>query len=323
MGATFLPMVMVAREFLSMRFAMGSTIALRQSDLKQIGGFESVSEYLADDYPEKSGWGHSTAEYVVAAEDEALLEKYLEDHDLDPEEIRMVIRRGTVNRDFVPVLLGSAFKNKGVQQLLDAVVNFLPSPIEVQAIQGVDPNDPEKQMERPASDDEPFSALAFKIINDPFVGQLTFFRVYSGVLEAGSGVLNSTKGKKERIGRLLKMHANKREEIQVVRAGDIAAVPKLKETYTGDTLCAAKKAITVPSGAVFEDDDDGKRDVVYVKQGDGEPQKRKVAIGQKTDKTWEVVGQVSNIPFLLTVKLALHLIDKRIEVIFNISLIPA
>jgi elongation factor G len=143
----------------------------------------------------------------------------------------------------VPVLTGSAFKNKGVQQLLDAVVNFLPSPVDVPPIQGVDPDDPEKKMVREASDDEPFSALAFKIINDPFVGQLTFFRVYSGVLEAGSGVLNATKGKRERIGRILQMHANNREELKEIHAGNIAAAVGLKTATTGDTLCYEKAPI--------------------------------------------------------------------------------
>ena len=144
---------------------------------------------------------------------------------------------------FVPVICGSAFKNKGVQPMLDAVVDFLPSPLDIPAVSGSDPDskDPEALVERKADDKAPFSALAFKIMTDPFVGQLTFFRVYSGTLIAGSSVLNSTKGKTERVGRLLKMHANKREEIKEVNAGDIAAAVGLKSVTTGDTLCDEKK----------------------------------------------------------------------------------
>jgi elongation factor G len=181
---------------------------------------------------------------AVSEVDDTLMERYLEgDTNFTPDEINAGIRKGCLEQTIVPVLTGSAFKNKGVQQLLDAVVNFLPSPLEVAAIQGVDPDDPAKVMERKASDDEPFSALAFKIINDPFVGQLTFFRVYSGVLEAGSGVLNSTKGKKERIGRILQMHANNREELKEIRTGNIAAAVGLKTATTGDTLCDDKAPI--------------------------------------------------------------------------------
>ena len=181
---------------------------------------------------------------AVAEVDDALMERYLEgDTDFTSEQIIGALRKGCLTQTIVPVLTGSAFKNKGVQQLLDAVVNFLPSPVEVAAIQGVDPEDPERKMERKASDEEPFSALAFKIINDPFVGQLTFFRVYSGVLEAGSGVLNATKGKKERIGRILQMHANNREELKEIRAGNIAAAVGLKTATTGDTLCDEKAPV--------------------------------------------------------------------------------
>jgi elongation factor G len=176
--------------------------------------------------------------------DDALMERYLEgDTNFSEEEILKAIRKGCLQQSIVPVLTGSAFKNKGVQQLLDAVVNFLPSPLDVPAIQGVDPDEPEKHIERKASDDEPFSALAFKIINDPFVGQLTFFRVYSGMLVAGSGVLNSTKGKRERVGRILQMHANNREELKEIYAGNIAAAVGLKTATTGDTLCDEKAPI--------------------------------------------------------------------------------
>ena len=181
---------------------------------------------------------------AVSEVDDALMERFLEgDTDFSEDEILKALRKGCLEQSIVPVLTGSAFKNKGVQQLLDGVVNYLPSPLEVLAIQGVDPDDPEKKMERQASDDEPFSALAFKIVNDSFVGQLTFFRVYSGVLEAGTGVLNSTKGKKERIGRILQMHANNREELKEIRTGNIGAAVGLKTATTGDTLCDDKAPI--------------------------------------------------------------------------------
>jgi elongation factor G len=176
---------------------------------------------------------------AVAEVEDALMERYLEgDTDFSSGEILAALRKGCLEQKIVPVLCGSAFKNKGVQQLMDAVVNFLPSPLDVPAIQGVSVDDPEKTLERKASDDEPFSALAFKIINDPFVGQLTFFRVYSGVLEAGTAVLNSTKGKRERIGRILQMHANNREELKEIHTGNIAAAVGLKTATTGDTLCS-------------------------------------------------------------------------------------
>ncbi len=176
----------------------------------------------------------------ISANDEELMEKYLGGEELTVDEIKAAIRRGTKNIEFCPVLCGSAFKNKGVQTLLDAVVDYMPSPLDVPAIKGVNPDNGE-ELERPASDSEPFAALAFKIMTDPFVGQLSFFRVYSGIAESGTTVLNSTKGKKERFGRLLKMHANKREEIKQVYAGDIAAAVGLKHTTTGDTLCDPDK----------------------------------------------------------------------------------
>jgi elongation factor G len=175
--------------------------------------------------------------------DDAVLHKYLEGQALTEEEIRRVLRKATVAGHIVPVVCGAAFKNKGVQALLDAVVDYLPSPLDVPAIRGHLPHHDATHAERHASDDEPFAALAFKIMTDPYVGKLTFFRVYSGVLNAGSYVYNSTKDRKERIGRLLQMHANKREEIEEVRAGDIAAAIGLKETKTGDTLCAEESPI--------------------------------------------------------------------------------
>ena len=181
---------------------------------------------------------------AVAEVDDALMERYLEGNtDFSETEILTALRKGCLEQKIVPVLCGSAFKNKGVQQLLDAVVNFLPSPLDVPDIEGTDVRDAEKKIIRKASDDEPFSALAFKIINDPFVGQLTFFRVYSGVLEAGTAVLNATKGKKERIGRILQMHANNREELKEIRTGNIAAAVGLKTATTGDTLCSAQAPV--------------------------------------------------------------------------------
>ncbi|WP_417452049.1 elongation factor G [Kordiimonas sp.] len=170
--------------------------------------------------------------------DEALMEKYLEGEELTTEELKGAIRKGTNKGLFVPVLNGTAFKNKGVQPLLDAVVEFMPAPTDVEAIRGVDANDPEKEILRKSSDEEPFSALAFKIMNDPFVGTLTFCRIYSGVLETGTQVMNSVKQRKEKVGRMLEMHANSREDLKEARAGDIVALAGLKNTTTGDTLCA-------------------------------------------------------------------------------------
>jgi len=178
---------------------------------------------------------HELLEMIVEYDD-AILHKYLEGQPLTEEEIRAVLRKATIHGSVVPVLCGAAFKNKGVQALLDAVVDYLPAPVDVAAIQGHLPHHDETHAERKASDEEPFAALAFKIMTDPYVGRLTFFRVYSGVLAAGSYVYNSTKDRKERIGRLLQMHANKREEIEEVRAGEIAAAIGLKDTRTGDTL---------------------------------------------------------------------------------------
>src|SRR5213082_1134619 len=185
---------------------------------------------------------HHLLESVVE-QDDAILHKYLEEHELSEDEIRTVLRKATISGKVVPVLAGAAFKNKGVQALLDAVVDYLPSPLDVPAIQGHLPHHDATHATRKAADEEPFSALAFKIMTDPYVGKLTFFRVYSGVLAAGSYIYNSTKDKKERIGRLLQMHANKREEIEEVRAGDIAAAIGLKDTKTGDTLSDAAHPI--------------------------------------------------------------------------------
>jgi len=183
---------------------------------------------------------------AVAESDDALMEKYLEGEEISQEELISGIRSATLGFKVVPVLCGSAFKNKGVQQLLDAVVDYLPSPLDIPAMEGVVP-DTEEVGVRKADSSEPFSALAFKIANDPFVGNLTFFRVYSGTVEAGSHIFNSTRGKKERVGRIVKMHANKREEVKSVSAGDIAAAVGLKLSTTGDTLCDENKPIILES----------------------------------------------------------------------------
>ena len=178
----------------------------------------------------------------VAEQDDALFEKYVEGEEITLDELKAAIRRATIALKITPVLGGSAFKYKGVQRLLDAVVDYLPSPLDVPAVEGTDLEGHE-EIVREASDDEPFSALVFKIVTDPFIGQLVFIRVYSGVLKAGDSVFNVAKGRKERIGRLLQMHANKREEIQEVRAGDIAAVVGLKTVQTGDTICDEDKPV--------------------------------------------------------------------------------
>ena len=183
---------------------------------------------------------------AVSMFDDAIAEKYLEGEEITPDEIRKVIRYATVNNEMVPVVCGTSYKNKGVQKLLDAIVDYMPSPLDVPAIKGTIPKT-EEEAERPSDDNAPFSALAFKIMTDPFVGKLAFFRVYSGQLESGSSVLNSTKGKKERIGRILQMHANDRKDIDHVYSGDIAAAVGLKGTTTGDTLCDEKDPIILES----------------------------------------------------------------------------
>ncbi|CAA0820579.1 Elongation factor G- chloroplastic [Striga hermonthica] len=182
---------------------------------------------------------------TVVELDDAAMEGYLEGIEPDEGMVKKLIRQGTLSASFVPVLCGSAFKNKGVQPLLDAVVDFLPSPIDLPPMKGTDPEDPELVIERAASDDEPFAGLAFKIMSDPFVGSLTFVRVYSGKLDASSYVLNANKGKKERIGRLLEMHANSREDIKAALTGDIVALAGLKDTITGETLCDPDNAIVL------------------------------------------------------------------------------
>ena len=190
---------------------------------------------IPDAYKDKAEEYRQNLLEALAETDEFIMEKYLEGEAISPSELREAIRRATISLAINPVLCGSAYKNKGVQPLLNAIVAYMPSPLDIPSIEGVDDN--EQLVERHASDEEPFSALAFKIVADPFVGKLAYFRVYSGTLESGSYVYNSTKGKKERIGRILMMHANKREEVDSVSAGDIAAAVGLKDTTTGDTLC--------------------------------------------------------------------------------------
>jgi elongation factor G len=183
---------------------------------------------------------------AVAEVDESLMEKYLNDQPIGPEEIRAALRAGTLAMKMVPVVCGASFKNKGVQALLDAVVDFLPSPLDIPPVQGINPDTREPYV-RLASDSEPFSALVFKLMNDPYVGQLTFLRVYSGVLQSGMHVFNPTQQKRERIGRLLRMHANKREEIEAVGAGDIAAAVGIRLARTGDTLCDPAHPVVLES----------------------------------------------------------------------------
>jgi len=183
---------------------------------------------------------------ALAEVDDHLMEKYVGGETISPAELKAAVRKGTIAMKLFPVLCGSAFKNKGVQALLDAVIDYLPSPLDIPPVQGINPETRETE-ERKASDEAPFAALAFKIMNDQHVGQLVFLRVYSGTLDASSGVLNSTKDKKERVGRLLRMHANKREEVEAIAAGDIAAAIGLKYTTTGDTLCDPDKPIVLES----------------------------------------------------------------------------
>ncbi len=191
---------------------------------------------IPEEYKEQASKYRKELVETAVEQDEKLMEKYLEGKDITDEELKKCIRKGTLSFDFVPVLCGSAFKNKGVQPLLDAVVDFLPSPTDISDIEGTKPNSDEKIL-RKFEDSEPFSALAFKVANDPFVGSLTFIRIYSGKLKAGTGVLNSSKDKDERIGRMLLMHANNREDIKEAGTGDIVALAGLKHTITGHTLC--------------------------------------------------------------------------------------
>ena len=209
-------------------------------------GTDILEEDIPAEYLDQAQEYREKLVEAVAETDEDLMMKYLEGEEITNEELKAGIRKATINVEFFPVLCGSAFKNKGVQLMLDAVLDYLPSPLDIPAIKGIDP-DTNEQVERPASDEEPFAALAFKIMTDPFVGRLTFFRVYSGVLNSGSYVLNTTKGKRERIGRILQMHANTRKEIETVYSGDIAAAVGLKDTTTGDSLTDEKAKIILES----------------------------------------------------------------------------
>lgn len=210
-----------------------------------LGQDERVEEIPADMMDKAQEYRQALLE-AVAETDEELMEKFFEVGDLTEDEIKKAIRKATIANEMVPVLCGSSYKNKGVQNMLDAVIDFMPSPLDIPAIKGVVPGT-EEETERKASDDEPFAALAFKIATDPFVGKLAFFRVYSGTLNSGSHVYNSVKDNKERIGRILQMHANHREDIDVVYSGDIAAAVGLKNTTTGDTLCDEKAPVILES----------------------------------------------------------------------------
>ena len=213
---------------------------------KDDDGTEFEVTDIPEEYREKAEEYREKLLEAVAEVDEDLMEKYLAGEEITKEELKAAIRKATINVDFYPVLCGSAFKNKGVQLMIDAAVDYLPSPLDVPAIKGTLP-DSDEEVERHADDSEPFSALAFKVMTDPYVGKLTFFRVYSGTLQAGSYVQNSSKGKRERVGRILQMHANHREEISEVHAGDIAAAVGLKDTSTGDTLCDDKNLVILES----------------------------------------------------------------------------
>ena len=209
-------------------------------------GTDILEEDIPAEYLEQAQEYREKLVEAVAETDEELMMKYLEGEEITNEELKAAIRKATINVEFFPVLCGSAFKNKGVQLMLDAVIDYLPSPLDIPAIKGINP-DTDAEETRPASDEEPFAALAFKIMTDPFVGRLTFFRVYSGVLQSGSYVLNTSKGKRERIGRILQMHANSRQEIDTVYSGDIAAAVGLKDTTTGDSLTDEKAKIILES----------------------------------------------------------------------------
>ena len=213
-----------------------------RDDLGKVIDEEPIPEEMKDVATEY----HNKLIESVAELDEELMMKYLEEEEITEEEIQAALRAGTISLKCVPVVCGSSYKNKGVQELLDAIVDYLPSPVDIPPIKGVSV-DGEQEIERPADDNGPFAALAFKIMADPYVGKLCFFRVYSGQLKAGSYVLNSTKNKKERIGRILMMHANHREEVSEVYSGDIAAAVGLKDTTTGDTLCTEDNPVILES----------------------------------------------------------------------------
>ena len=211
-----------------------------------LGAHFEIGDIPSDMKDEAEKWRHHLIE-ETAGYDEALLEKYLDEQEITENELKNAIRKGCLDNTFVPTFCGSAFKNKGVQRLLDAVNDFLPSPLDIGAITGYDPNNSDVEMNRQPSEEEPFSALAFKVMTDPYVGKLTFMRVYSGKLDAGSYIMNPNTGKRERISRILLMHANKREELEQVVAGEIVAAVGLKNSHTGHTLCEEKKEILLES----------------------------------------------------------------------------
>src|SRR5699024_11018274 len=213
--------------------------------LDEIGTMDEPKE-IPEEYKEQAEELRNELIEALADHDEDIMMAYLEGEEIDVDTLKAAIRKATLNVDFYPVFCGSAFKNRGVQLILDGVIDYLPAPTDIEAIQGIVP-DTEEETERKADDNEPFSALAFKVMTDPFVGKLTFFRVYSGVLKAGSYVLNTAKDKRERIGRILQMHANSREEIDEIYCGEIAAAVGLRDTATGDTLCDEKHPVILES----------------------------------------------------------------------------
>ena len=229
-------------DFVGMVDLLKMKAEIYEDDLGKVMDESEIPENLK----EEAELYHQALVEAVAETDDVLMEKFLEGEELTMEELKQGIRKATIAGTMTPVLCGTSYKNKGVQPLLDAIVDYLPSPLDIPPVTGVDQLT-DQEAERKASDDEPFSALAFKIMADPFVGKLAFFRVYSGTLTAGSYVYNSTKGKRERLGRILRMHANHREEIEEVRAGDIAAAVGFKDTTTGDTLCDEKAPIILES----------------------------------------------------------------------------
>jgi elongation factor G len=209
------------------------------------GKYDDVE--IPEDLLDQARQYHERLVEAVSECDESLFEKYVHEHDLTKDDLLQGIRRATIAQKIFPVLCGSAFKNKGVQNLLDAVVNFLPSPLDVPPVQGIAVDNPEQVLERQSSDSEPFAALIFKIMTDPFVGQLAFLRVYSGTVQSGDTIYNVAKARRERLGRLVRMHANKREEIEGINAGDIAAAVGLRTVSTGDTICDEKAPIVLES----------------------------------------------------------------------------
>ncbi len=209
-------------------------------------GKDMRDEPIPEDLRERADEFRIALLEAVSDFDDEILERYLEGEDIDPQAIRNAIRKATVSGSMVPVTCGTSYKNKGVQKLLDAIVDFMPSPLDIPPVKGINPKTDE-EVERPADDSAPFSALAFKIMTDPYVGRLSFFRVYSGTLETGKTVMNSTKGQRERLSRILLMHANHREDLSMVYSGDIAAAVGLKNTTTGDTLCDEKNQIVLES----------------------------------------------------------------------------